>query len=114
MLLRYRERPPQRPNVSAKFSTKTILVSPSVSVEPVGAASNSVWVCCREGETMNTIELSQTTKGAISRALRSPGTNNQNNSDAYNAIYRETRGARGFNSGTVYWFSQAGAINSPY
>jgi hypothetical protein len=63
---------------------------------------------------MTSITLSQSTQNAIKTALNSPGANNSNNIAAYNAISAEIKANGSFNTGTAYWFSQAGAVNSQY
>ena len=67
---------------------------------------------------MTSITLTQKTqdlvKAALSTASGNPGTNNANYIAAYNAVSAEIAANGNFNSGTSYWFSQAGAVNSQY
>jgi hypothetical protein len=60
---------------------------------------------------MTQVPLQQTTIDKIDIALnQGPGTNNANYVAAYNAIYRDISNTA-LNSGTQYWFSQAGNVN---
>ena len=60
---------------------------------------------------MTQFTLSGTTQTAIALALTTPGTNNANYKAAYNDIYNDIMNNGGVNSGTQYWFSQAGNVN---
>lgn len=54
------------------------------------------------------VPLNDSTIDLIKLALQSPGTNNINYINAYNAIYGEIEGSginSDINSGTQYWFS---------
>jgi hypothetical protein len=67
---------------------------------------------------MTSITLTQATQSlidtALSKAGGNPGANNANYIAAYNAILAEIAANGQFNSGTAYWFSQAGAVKSQY
>ena len=61
---------------------------------------------------MTQFTLSQATQNAINIALsQGTGTNNANYVAAYNAIYDDILAHPEVNSGTQYWFSQAGNVN---
>jgi hypothetical protein len=61
---------------------------------------------------MTSMTLSPDTQQAISNAIAlGPGENNLNYWVAYNAVASDLASHRNFNSGTLYWFSQAGAVN---
>lgn len=56
--------------------------------------------------------LSATTQNAINTALsQGPGANNINYLNAYNDVYNDIQG-KGFNSGTLNWWSQAGLVDT--
>ena len=62
---------------------------------------------------MTTFTLSSATQAAINNALNDgPGTNNANYLAAYNDIYNDLVANGNVNPAVVYWFSQAGGINS--
>jgi hypothetical protein len=62
---------------------------------------------------MTTMTLSQSTPIAITNAVKNgPGANNQNDLNAYNAIYANINANGGFNAGAVSCFSQSGLVNT--
>jgi hypothetical protein len=62
---------------------------------------------------MTSFTLSTVTQNAITYALANgPGTNNANYLEAYTDIYNDLVAQGGINSSVLYWFSQAGGINS--
>jgi hypothetical protein len=62
---------------------------------------------------MTQFTLSANTQALINAAVADgPGTNNANYLAAYNAIYSDIEANGGVNSGTAYWFSQAGLVNT--
>lgn len=62
---------------------------------------------------MTAVALSDATRSLVDIArTQGAGAGNINYLNAYNAVYHDLQANGNVNSGTVYWFSQAGAINA--
>jgi hypothetical protein len=61
---------------------------------------------------MTQLTLDANTQSLINTAIASPGTNNVNYLNAYNAIYNQLTANGNINPGVVTWFSMAGQVNT--